>query len=66
MAAKKSGISAVICIPDSAPISKIEATKSYGAEVVLVLGSYDNAYERAREIQKEEGGLLFILLIIMM
>lgn len=55
LAAKKSGISAVICIPDSAPISKIEATKSYGAEVVLVPGTYDDAYERAREIQKEEG-----------
>ena len=55
LAAKKSGISAVICIPDSAPISKIEATKSYGAEVVLVPGTYDDAYERALEIQKEEG-----------
>ena len=55
LAAKKSGISAKICIPDSAPLSKIEATKSYGAEVVLVPGSYDDAYEKALELQKEEG-----------
>ena len=50
---KKSGISAVIYIPDSAPISKIEAIKPYGTEVVLVPGSYDDAYEMAMEIQKK-------------
>ena len=31
-------------MPDGAPISKIEATKSYGAEVVLVSGVYDDVY----------------------
>ena len=55
LAAQHGGISAKICIPDSAPISKIEATRKKGAEVVLVEGAYDDAYARAVEIQKEEG-----------
>lgn len=59
LAAKKNNIPAIICIPDSAPISKIEATRSYGAEIELVQGSYDDAYKRALEI-KEERGLTFI------
>lgn len=55
LAAQKNGIKAVICLPDSAPISKIEATKSYGAEICLVEGTYDDAYQRALELQKEKG-----------
>lgn len=55
LAAKANGIQATICIPAGAPISKVEATKSYGAEVVLVKGVYDDAYARAVEIQKETG-----------
>ncbi|MDL2218929.1 threonine ammonia-lyase [Ruminococcaceae bacterium OttesenSCG-928-O06] len=55
LAAAKNGIPALICIPDSAPISKIEATRSYGAEVELVKGSYDDAYARALELQAEQG-----------
>ena len=55
LAAAKNGIPALICIPDSAPISKIEATKSYGARVELVKGSYDDAYARAVELQAEHG-----------
>ncbi|MBQ7333310.1 MAG: pyridoxal-phosphate dependent enzyme, partial [Clostridia bacterium] len=47
LAAKKNGIKSVICLPDGAPISKIEATKSYGAEVCLVEGVYDDAYRKA-------------------
>ena len=35
LAAQKNGIKAVICLPDGAPISKIEATKSYGAGIYL-------------------------------
>lgn len=54
-AAAMKGISAKICLPDGAPISKVEATKRYGGEVVLVPGVYDDAYNRAREIEKEEG-----------
>ena len=55
LAAQRSGIPAVICIPDGAPISKVENTKSYGARVELVKGVYDDAYQRACELQKETG-----------
>lgn len=55
LAAQKAGIHAVICLPDGAPISKVEATKSYGAEVVLVEGVYDDAYERALQLRDERG-----------
>lgn len=55
LAAQKNGIKAVICLPDGAPISKIEATKSYGAEVCLVEGVYDDAYKKALELRDECG-----------
>ena len=55
LAASKCGISSLICLPDSAPISKIEATKNYGAQVCLVEGCYDDAYNRALELKEEEG-----------
>ena len=54
-AATKNGIPSVICLPDGAPISKVEATKGYGAQVVLVPGVYDDAYNKALELQKEKG-----------
>lgn len=53
LAAAKNGIKSLICIPDGAPISKVEATKSYGAEVCLVKGSYDDAYEKAVSLVEE-------------
>lgn len=59
LAAQKNGIPAVICLPEGAPISKVEATKSYGSEVCLVPGVYDDAYEKAMEL-KEERGMTFI------
>ncbi len=55
LAAKENGIKAVICLPDGAPISKVEATKSYGAEVCLVKGVYDDAYQKALQLRDEEG-----------
>lgn len=55
LAARKNGIKAVICLPDSAPISKIEATKSYGAEICLVDGVYDDAYQKALQLRDEKG-----------
>ena len=55
LAAKKNGIKAVICLPDGAPISKVEATKSYGAEVCLVEGVYDDAYNYALKLRDEQG-----------
>lgn len=59
LAAKKNNIKAVICLPDGAPISKVEATKSYGAEVCLVEGVYDDAYKRAMQL-RDECGYTFI------
>ena len=55
LAAQKNGIKSVICLPDGAPISKVEATKSYGAEVCLVEGVYDDAYKKALELRDEKG-----------
>lgn len=55
LAAQKNGIKAVICLPDGAPISKVEATKSYGAEVCLVEGVYDDAYNKALALRDEKG-----------
>ncbi len=59
LAASKCGIKSLICLPDNAPISKVEATKSYGADVCLVEGCYDNAYEKALQL-KDELGLTFV------
>ncbi len=53
LAASKNHMKALICLPDGAPISKVEATKSYGAQVEMVKGVYDDAYQRAIELQKE-------------
>ena len=55
LAATKNGIKSLICLPDSAPLSKVEATKRYGAEVCLVKGVYDDAYNRALELRDKEG-----------
>ena len=55
LAAQKNGIKSVICLPDGAPISKVEATKSYGAEVCLVEGVYDDAYQKALQLRDEKG-----------
>jgi threonine dehydratase len=55
LAATKAGIKSLICLPDGAPISKIEATKSYGAQVQLVEGVYDDAYKKALELKQERG-----------
>lgn len=53
--ATSNGIKSLICLPAGAPISKVEATKALGAEVCLVPGVYDDAYQRAVELQKEYG-----------
>ncbi|MDD6273960.1 MAG: threonine ammonia-lyase [Clostridiaceae bacterium] len=55
LAATKNGIHSLICLPDSAPISKVEATKAFGAEVCLVEGCYDDAYQKALELQESKG-----------
>lgn len=58
LASQKNNIPCLICMPDGAPLSKVEATKKYGAEVCLVKNTYDDAYARAIEIQKEQGRTL--------
>ena len=55
LAAQKNGIQSKIFIPSTAPISKIEATKSYGAQICLVDGVYDDAYNEAVQCQQETG-----------
>lgn len=55
LAATHCGIKSIICLPDGAPISKVEATKRYGAEVCLVKGVYDDAYNKAIELRDKEG-----------
>ncbi len=59
LASTKFGIKSIICMPDGAPISKVEATKGYGAEVVLVPGVYDDAHNEAERL-REENGYTFI------
>ncbi len=59
LAATKNGIKSIICLPDGAPISKVEATKKFGAEVCLVNGVYDDAYAEALR-QRDEYGYTFI------
>lgn len=55
LAATKNGIKSLICLPDTAPISKVEATKGFGADVCLVEGCYDDAYKKALELKESEG-----------
>ena len=59
LAATRSGVKSLICLPDGAPISKVEATKALGAEVCLVKGVYDDAYAKSVEL-KDKYGYTFI------
>lgn len=59
LGATHNGIKSLICLPAGAPISKIEATKRFGAEVCLVPGVYDDAYNKAVEL-KEQFGYTFV------
>ena len=49
------GVKSLICLPEGAPISKVEATKRLGAEVCLVPGVYDDAYQKALQLKDEHG-----------
>jgi threonine dehydratase len=55
LAARDQGVEAVICMPEDAPISKVQATRDLGAEVVLEGRDYNEAYDRAREIEADRG-----------
>ena len=59
LGATSHGIKSLICLPEGAPISKLEATRKLGAEICLVPGVYDDAYQRALQL-KEEYGYTFI------
>ncbi len=54
-AAKKLGVKAVICMPATTPILKVEGTKALGAEVVLYGDGFDDAYAHSLELQKKHG-----------
>ena len=58
LGAQKNGIKATIYIPAVAPISKVEATKSYGADVVLVDGVYDDAQAAAIKAAESTGAVM--------
>ena len=55
LSASMQGIRSVICMPEGAPISKVENTRGYGAEVVLVPGVYDDAAREAARLAEEKG-----------
>lgn len=57
LAAQRAGIKSTIFLPAIAPLSKVEATKSYGAEIRLIDGVYDDAYAASVEYQKESGAV---------
>lgn len=59
LAATSMGIKSVVCMPDGAPIMKVESTKRLGTEVCLVKGTYDDAHDKAVELQ-EKTGMTFI------
>lgn len=54
-AAKQYGVKAIIVMPESTPLLKINATKEYGAEVILSGAIYDDAYNKALELSEKEG-----------
>ena len=55
LAARIHGIDAVVCMAANATPSKIEATRGYGADVVLHGSIWDEANERAKELVAERG-----------
>lgn len=54
-AASKLGVKATIVMPQHTPLIKVEATEAHGAEVVLAGEVYDEAYQKACDLQKEHG-----------
>jgi len=57
--AQRLGIEASIVMPETAPLSKVQATRKFGAKIVLCGSGYDDAYAEARRLQ-EENGYVFI------
>lgn len=54
-AASQMKIKSVICMPKHTPLIKVESTRNYGAEVVLYGDVYDDAYQKACDLEKEHG-----------
>jgi threonine dehydratase len=54
LAATRIGVDSTIVMPEHAPVAKVKATRSYGGRVVLYGADYDEAAERAHEIEREE------------
>ena len=54
-AASHAGIRSVIVMPETAPLSKVSATRGYGAEVMLAGTSYDEAFARAKQLEQQQG-----------
>lgn len=55
LSAALAGVKATIVMPENAPLTKVNATRGYGAEVILHGEIYDDAYEHARHLEKEKG-----------
>jgi len=55
LAANRADVDSVVVMPEDAPISKVKATRNYGAEVELHGADYNEAAERAHEIEREDG-----------
>lgn len=55
LGATHAGVKSLICLPEGAPISKVEATRRYGADICLVPGVYDDAYQHALKLRDEHG-----------
>jgi threonine dehydratase len=54
-AAKRIGIPATIVMPETTPLSKVQGTQAFGAAIVLHGNSYDAAFQRAKELQQQQG-----------
>jgi threonine dehydratase len=55
IAAAQHNIPCTIVMPENAPLAKVTATQSYGANVVLYGPTYDDAYQHCCELQRESG-----------
>jgi len=54
-AAKRIGIPATIVMPETTPLSKVQGTQAFGASIVLHGDNYDAAFQRAKELQQQQG-----------
>jgi threonine dehydratase len=54
-AAKRIGIPAIIVMPETTPLSKVQGTQAFGPSIVLHGNNYDAAFQRAKELQQQQG-----------